>query len=129
MTQFDFEKLIVYQKSLDYVDFVYEITENFPKHEQEAIVDQFRRAAIRITVNINKAGKGTKKENINLLANSCRSVRECVLCTVIAFRRYHINEDLHDKSKLFLGEILKLNRGMIGNLKKASDKKMVANLN
>ena len=27
---FDFENLKVYQKSLDYVDFVYEITKDFP---------------------------------------------------------------------------------------------------
>ena len=31
--RFDFENLKVYQKALGYVDFVYEITKNFPKAE------------------------------------------------------------------------------------------------
>jgi four helix bundle protein len=128
MKQFNFEKLIAHQKSLDYIDFVYDITENFPKHEQEAIIPQFRKAAILIAVNIDKAGKAAQKENINLLINSCRSLQECILCTAIAFRRNHITEDLHGKSKLFLVEILKLNRSMLASLKKVNDKKTVDSL-
>ena len=31
--RFDFESLRVYQKALEYVDFVYEITRSFPKIE------------------------------------------------------------------------------------------------
>ena len=31
--KFDFENLRVYQKALEYVDFVYEITKDFPKTE------------------------------------------------------------------------------------------------
>jgi len=31
--RFDFENLRVYQKALEYVDFVYEITKDFPKRK------------------------------------------------------------------------------------------------
>jgi four helix bundle protein len=42
---FDFEKLQVYQKSLDYIDFVYHITKDFPKDELFGLTNNFRRAA------------------------------------------------------------------------------------
>ncbi|MCP4263979.1 MAG: four helix bundle protein [Candidatus Brocadiaceae bacterium] len=40
--RFDFEDLKVYQKSLDYVDIVYEITKKFPKEEMFSLTNQFR---------------------------------------------------------------------------------------
>jgi hypothetical protein len=49
---FDFENLKVYQRSLDYVDFVYNATKSFPKEEMFALTDQFRRAATSICLNI-----------------------------------------------------------------------------
>ena len=47
--QFNFEKLITYQKSLIYVDFVYDTRERFPKQEIYSLTDQFRRAAVSIS--------------------------------------------------------------------------------
>ncbi|WP_363317794.1 four helix bundle protein [uncultured Dokdonia sp.] len=38
---FNFEKLKVYQKSLDFVDFVYEIIQKFPVDERFALSSQF----------------------------------------------------------------------------------------
>jgi hypothetical protein len=37
--RFDFENLKVYQKSLEYVDFVYEITKDFPKEEISSLTN------------------------------------------------------------------------------------------
>ncbi len=37
--KFDFENLKVYQKSLEYVDFVYKITKAFPKEEMFSLTD------------------------------------------------------------------------------------------
>ena len=42
--RFDFENLKVYQKALEYVDFVYEMARNFPKAEILSLTDQLRRA-------------------------------------------------------------------------------------
>ena len=46
--RFDFENLKVYQRALEYVDFVYEITKNFPKTE-----DVFFNRPIQTCFNIN----------------------------------------------------------------------------
>lgn len=49
---FDFEKLKVYQRALDYVDFFYSTSKKFPKEELFSLTDQFRRAATSICLNI-----------------------------------------------------------------------------
>jgi len=119
--QFNFEKLITYQKSLIYVDFVYDATERFPKQEIYSLTDQFRRAAVSISLNIGEGSSGTKKEFINFLRISNRSLRECVVCTSIAYRRKYINDETHEKSRILLVEIAKLNSGLLNSLKNPSD--------
>jgi four helix bundle protein len=64
--QFDFEKLTVYQRALEYVDFVYKTTKSFPKTELFSLTDQFRRAATSICLNIAEGSGGTKAELINI---------------------------------------------------------------
>lgn len=119
--QFNFEKLITYQKSLDYVDFVYNTTEGFPKQEIYSLTDQFRRAAVSISLNIGEGSSGTKKEFMNFLRISNRSLRECVVCTTIAYRRKYINDETHQKSRVLLVEIAKLNSGLLNSLKNPID--------
>ncbi len=119
--QFNFEKLITYQKSLDYIDFVYSTTENFPKQEIYSLTDQFRRAAVSISLNIGERSSGTKKEFLNFLRISNRSLRECVVCTTIAYRRKYINDETHQKSRTLLVANAKLNSGLINSLKNPSD--------
>jgi len=58
--RFDFENLKVYQKSLDYIDFVYEITEKFPIEEIYSLANQFKRASVSICLNIADGSGGSK---------------------------------------------------------------------
>lgn len=115
--QFNFEKLITYQKSLIYVDFVYDTTERFPKQEIYSLTDQFRRAAVSISLNIGE----TKKEFMNFLRISNCSLRECFVCTSIVYRRKYIKDETHQKSRILLVEIAKLNSGLLNSLKNPGD--------
>jgi four helix bundle protein len=124
--QFNFEKLVTYQKSLDYVDFVYNTTEQFPKIEQFSLTDQFRRASVSIALNIGEGSSGTKKEFINFIRISNRSLRECVVCTSIAYRRKYIDEKTHNHSRAQLVEIAKLNSGLLNSLKTPNDHRKVS---
>lgn len=132
---FNFEKLIVYQKSLDYVDFAYSLSEKFPKNELYSLVDQYRRASCSISLNIGEGSSGTKKEFINFIRISNRSLRECVVCTTISFRRKYITLEENNKSRELLIEIARLNSGLSNSLKKsladsiASGKKLTKTTN
>ncbi|MDP6924250.1 MAG: four helix bundle protein [Candidatus Scalindua sp.] len=85
--RFDFEELKVYQKSLDYVDFVYEITEKFPKKEMFSLANQYRRASVSICLNIAEGSGGSKAGFNQFLKISRRSVRECIAVIEIAYRQ------------------------------------------
>jgi len=50
--KFNFEDLIVYQKSLDFVDFVYGTCAKFPKNEQYVLSPQYIRTTNSIALNI-----------------------------------------------------------------------------
>jgi four helix bundle protein len=60
----DFKKLIVWQKSILLVKYIYSETKNFPKEELFGITNQIKRAAVSIPSNIAEgAGRGTKEFN------------------------------------------------------------------
>ncbi|WP_340114500.1 four helix bundle protein [Maribellus mangrovi] len=108
---FDFESLELYKKSLDYSDFVYDLIIRFPKEERFELGSQFNRAATSISLNIAE-GYG---ESIPLALRYLRivrgSVRECLACSTIAFRRNYIDELKYIESRTLLVELSKMAAG------------------
>jgi len=110
--KFDFEKLDVYQKALDYIDFVYSLTKKFPRVEQFRLTSNFQGAAQSIALNIGEGSGGTKTEFIHFLRIARRSVRECIVCTTIAKRRNYINQSEENESRSRCWEISKMLSGL-----------------
>jgi len=50
--KFNFEDLKVYQKVIEFVDYAYLPSKNWPDKEKCSLTSQFRRAAISIALNI-----------------------------------------------------------------------------
>jgi four helix bundle protein len=76
---FDFEKLIVYQKSLDFIHKIFEIYRKLPREFKYAIGDNLIRAGISITNNLAEgSGKKFKKEKARYYSISLDSTRECI---------------------------------------------------
>lgn len=115
---FNFEKLIVYQKALDYVDFVYDITARFPQYEIYGLTSQFRRASYSIALNTGEGAGSTDNDFNNFLRISKRSIRECVVCTTISFRRKYISSEINDLSRSKLTELARMNSGLVNSIKK-----------
>lgn len=109
---FNFEKLLVYQKALIFIDRVYEITESFPSIERFNLSDQFRRAATSIALNIGEGSAGTDKEFNSFLRISTRSIKECVVCSTLALRRKYISSEVENELRLRLIELAKMNSGL-----------------
>lgn len=112
---FNFEKLTVYQKSLDAADWVYESTSSFPKIEIYGVTSQFRRAAVSIALNIAEGSARSKKDFRRFLDIAQGSVLECVALTEICKRRNY----LEDPSVLRLRRIFSEMSKMISGLKKS----------
>lgn len=49
---FNFEKLEVWQKAIDFADLVYATTRNFPAEERFGLTNQMRQAAVSVSSNI-----------------------------------------------------------------------------
>lgn len=65
---FKFEELKVYQKSLDFIDVVYQVTIPFPQEERYGLTSQFRRASTSIALNIAEGSGSTDRTSINISA-------------------------------------------------------------
>ncbi len=80
-----FRKLTVWQRSIQFVSLIYKITAKFPKEEKYGLVDQIRRAAVSICLNIAEgSGAGSDPEFIRFLRISQRSAYEVIAGLEIA---------------------------------------------
>ncbi len=65
---FLYEKLEVWQLSMDFVDNIYALLRNFPNEEKFALTSQIRRAAISIPSSIAEGtGRFSDKEKVRFL--------------------------------------------------------------
>jgi four helix bundle protein len=111
---FEFEKLEVYQKALDFADRVYKITREFPENERYGIISQLRRAAISISANIAEgSGRYHKKDFTQYLRISRSSAYECVPLFEISFRQKYIDAGTHDEIVKSCNEIARMLNGLI----------------
>ncbi len=116
-TKFNFEDLQVYQKSLDFVDMVYDTTDEFPKEEIYRLSSQYIRAAISIPLNIAEGSGDTDAQFNRYLQISGNSVKESVVCSTIARRRKYITEAKDEATREKLAELSKMSNGLQKYLK------------
>jgi four helix bundle protein len=113
---FDFEKLIVYQKAVDFADVVCDHSEQFERG-YGFLVDQLNRAALSISANIAKGnGRFTKADRRNFFGIARGSVQECVPLLELARRRRLLTAEEHSSLNDSLEEIARMLSGLIKGL-------------
>jgi len=115
---FMFEKLEVYQKSVDLAEKVINLTDEFPKGYY-FLTDQLNRASLSTATNIAEGnGRFTKRDRRNFFIIARASVQECVPLLEIAKRKQLISgTDLSDLLNR-LEVISKMISGLINGLEK-----------
>ena len=89
MYEHSFEKLHVWQDSIDLVELIYNITDQFPKSETYNIVGQMRRSSISIPSNIAEGtSRITNKDKAHFSTLAFSSTME-LLCQLIISKRLH----------------------------------------
>lgn len=102
-----FEKLRVWQESIDWVARVYRKTESFPKHELYGLTSQIRRAASSMPLNIAEGtGRRTDKEKIQFLIQARGSLHEAVTCLKLAVKLNYLKEQ---QIQLLVQQVFKIN--------------------
>ena len=91
---FKFEKLDVWQLSLEYVDQIYEIADKLPDKERYNLRSQMLRAATSVSLNIAEGSTGqTDPEFGRFVGIAIRSCIEVIACLHLAKRRGYIGEE------------------------------------
>ena len=113
---FAFEKLIVYQKAVDFADAICAQTEKFTRG-YGFLVDQLNRAAVSISANIAEGnGRFTKPDRKNFFGIARGSVQECVPLLELARRRGLLKPEDQSALKVQLEEIARMLSGLINGL-------------
>ncbi|MFC2111011.1 four helix bundle protein [Bacteroidota bacterium] len=117
---FRFEDLRLYDKSLAYIDWVFQTTKLFPEIEVNGLSTKFLNSAENIALNIAEGSGRNKSQFIYHLKMAKTSIRECIVYTTIAKRFDYITEETAEQSRNCLIEISKMLGALISSLQRSS---------
>jgi four helix bundle protein len=110
---FNFEKLEVWQKAIDFADLVYNETRAFPAEERFGLTNQLRRAAISISSNIAEGSSRSSRNDFARFAEiAAGSVFEAVSQAFVARRQGLLGEDQFRKSTADAEELSRMLSGL-----------------
>jgi len=109
-TRFRFEKLEVWQAARKINQFVYRLTQNFPRRELFAMTSQLRRVAVSISANIAEgAGRNSDKDFAHYLEQGYGSLMEVAAIFYLALDDGYVNSS---ELELLAKRIAALNRSL-----------------
>lgn len=91
---FGFEKLNVWQESMEFTVSLYKITEKFPKTEIYSLIDQIRRSSSSISANVAEGcSRNSKKDQAHFTTIAYCSLMEVLNHLILAFKLSYIDEN------------------------------------
>jgi four helix bundle protein len=118
---FRFEDLRIYNKAIDYVNWVYSTTELFPESERLGLTSKFVNASQSIAINIAEGSGRNKTQFIYYLKMAKSSIRECIVITTIASKLSYLSEESIEESRNFLIEMTKMIGALIASLQRSAE--------
>lgn len=117
MERFYYRTLDVYKNSKNLIIDIYDLLKGFPREEQYALCDQFRRAATSVVLNIAEGfGRFSSRERLYFLANSNGSLMELSAQIDIAETLGYIDkttkELMDEKVEIILKQLAGLRRAI-----------------
>jgi four helix bundle protein len=113
MTVKGYRELVVWQKAMDLVVQVYELTRRFPREEMYGLSAQMRRAAVSVPSNIAEGqGRGAGSDFVYFLRIGQGSIQELETQVLLAARLDYVSSADTDRILLLSSEVAKLLRGL-----------------
>jgi four helix bundle protein len=114
---YNFEKLTVWQKAMDFCELIYKETKEFPKEEMFGLTSQLRRASTSIPLNISEGSAcNSKREFKHFLNIALCSQYEIATIIRLCKKLNFFNNESYIKISNALDEIGKLLHGLINSL-------------
>lgn len=109
-----YKDLTVWQKSMDLVVNLYQVTEKMPTHEQFGLISQMRRAAVSLPSNIAEGSRRkTNTDRLRFLNIAFASGSELETQLEISTRLSFISDNDYSKLKDSLTKIMKMLNKML----------------
>ena len=116
-----YRELLAWQKSMDFVQHLYEATKSFPDHERYGLTSQIRRAAVSVPSNIAEGqGRGPGKDFDRFLYIANGSLFESETQILIAQRLSYISTDTADTLLEYCAEVGRLIHGLQKSIRRNS---------
>lgn len=109
---FKFEELTVYKKAIEFINDAYNVSKTFPKSEIYGLTSQFLRASNSIALNITEGSGDTNLQFSRFLKIALGSVKECVVCLIIAKNQQYITLEKNSELRIKLVELSKMITGL-----------------
>ena len=112
---YSFEKLVVWQKTIDFIEHIYILCNKIPKVEEKNLIDQIRRSSTSIALNIAEGnGAESNVEHKHFLYMARKSLYETRALLLIIKKIYRISIDTYT---IELDQIGKMLNGLINSQK------------
>lgn len=112
---YSFEKLVVWQKTVEFIEHIYILCNKIPKVEEKNLVDQIRRSSTSIALNIAEGnGAESNAEHRRFLFMARKSLYETRALLLIIKKIYKISIDAYTQD---LDQIGKMLNGLINSQK------------
>jgi len=93
----NYRELKIWQRSMDFVVKVYEVSVRFPNEERYGLTSQLRSCTVSVPSNISEgAGRGTNKQFKRFLEFSMGSINEAQTQIELAHRVNYLSKDVYD---------------------------------
>jgi four helix bundle protein len=121
MTVTSYRDLIVWQKAMDLVVVVYELTSKFPREEMFGLTFQLRKAAVSVPSNIAEGhARRSTREFSHHLSIARGSTAEVETQTLVAIRIKYVTQDGASKTLGLATEVKKMINSLSNSLDKRS---------
>ncbi len=120
-TFFRFEDLRIYHKSLDYINWLQDVSMMFPGDDKIQFTTRFNDAARNIALYIAEGSARNKTQFVYYLKMSKSSIRQCVVYTTLARKSGLLTDESEETSRTQLMEMTKMLGALISSLQRSNN--------
>ncbi len=121
VTFFRFEDLRIYHKSLDYNNWLSDVSTIYPDNDKTQLIQRFSTVARNISFFIAEGSARNKSQFIYYLKMAKSAIRECLVCTSLAYKANNITDEQEEISRGQLMEMTKMIGALISSLQRSAN--------
>lgn len=120
-TFFRFEDLRIYNKAIDYINWLQDVTMMFPSEDPSQFIVRYMDSARNIAFFIAEGSARNRSQFVHYLKLAKSAIRECLVLTTLAHKQSNISDQQEDESRQQLMEMTKMIGALISSLQRSGN--------